>query len=116
MGSGGRAAFLSTTLRGTLMSAYVVITREKTLDPAKLEEYKQVAPATFDQRPVVMLASHGRREVLEGPALEDILILEFTGYDEALAWYRSPAYQAVSETRLQGGDYRIIVTEGLPQI
>jgi uncharacterized protein (DUF1330 family) len=96
------------------MSAYVVITREKTLDPAKLEEYKQIAPATFEQHAVIMLASHGRREVVEGPAIEDILILEFAAYDDALAWYRSPAYQAISETRLQGGDYRIIITEGLP--
>lgn len=95
------------------MPAYVVITREKTLDSAKLEEYKQVAPATFEQHPVMMLASHGRREVVEGPAIEDILILEFASYDEALAWYRSPEYQAVSATRLQGGDYRIIITEGL---
>lgn len=98
------------------MSAYVVITREKTLDPAKLEEYKQSAPAVFERYPAVMLASHGRREVVEGPALEDILILEFTGYDEALAWYRSPAYQAISETRLKGGDYRIIITEGLSSV
>jgi uncharacterized protein (DUF1330 family) len=70
------------------MPAYVVITREKTLDPAKLEEYKQVAPAVFEQHPVMMLASHGRKEVVEGPAIEEILILEFTGYDEALAWVR----------------------------
>lgn len=98
------------------MSAYVVITREKTLDQTKLDEYKQVAPATFEQHPVTMLASHGRKEVVEGPAIEEILILEFAGYDEAIAWYRSPAYQAVSETRLQGGDYRIIITEGLPLV
>ncbi len=98
------------------MPAYVVITREKTLDPTKLDEYKQIAPAVFEQHPVMMLASHGRTEVVEGPEMEEILILEFTGYDEALAWYRSPAYQKVSQTRLQGGDYRIIITEGLPLI
>ncbi|WP_144148069.1 DUF1330 domain-containing protein [Paraburkholderia sp. BCC1884] len=98
------------------MPAYVVITREKTHDSAKLEEYKQVAPATFEQHPVMLLASHGRREVVEGPGIEDILILEFTSYDEAVAWYRSPAYQAVSETRREGADYRIIITEGLPMV
>jgi Uncharacterized conserved protein len=97
----------------TLMAAYVVITREKTLDPAKLDEYKQVAPATFERHPVMMLASHGRKEVVEGPPIDEILILEFASYDEAIAWYRSPEYQAISETRLQGGEYRIIITEGL---
>jgi uncharacterized protein (DUF1330 family) len=50
---------------------------------------------------------------VEGPPIDEILILEFASYDEALAWYRSPEYQAVSETRLQGGEYRIIITEGL---
>ncbi|WP_144111985.1 DUF1330 domain-containing protein [Paraburkholderia sp. BCC1886] len=96
------------------MPAYVVITREKTLDPAKLDEYKQDAPAVFEQHQVMVLASRGRTEVVEGAPIDEILILEFNGYDEALAWYRSPAYQALSETRLQGGDYRIIITEGLP--
>ncbi len=96
------------------MPAYVVITREKTLDPAKLEEYKQDAPAVFEKHAVMVLASHGRKEVVEGPPIDEILILEFPSYDEAIAWYRSPAYQAVSKTRLQGGEYRIIITEGLP--
>lgn len=96
------------------MPAYVVITREKTLDPAKLEEYKQHAPAVFEKHAVMVLASHGQKEVVEGPPIDEILILEFPSYDEAITWYRSPAYQAVSETRLQGGEYRIIITEGLP--
>lgn len=98
------------------MSAYVVITREKTRDASKLELYKQAAPATFEPHVVTMLASHGRREVVEGPEIEDILLLEFTGYDEAIAWYRSPAYQAVCALRFQGADYRIIITEGLPAL
>lgn len=98
------------------MSAYVVITREKTRDAASLEQYKQAAPATFEPHVVTMLASHGRREVVEGPDIEDILILEFTGYDDALAWYRSPAYEALYELRFKGADYRIIITEGLPAL
>ena len=41
-------------------------------------------------------AIHGRREVLEGPAVEDIVIIEFPGYDAALAWYHSREYQTTS--------------------
>jgi uncharacterized protein (DUF1330 family) len=98
------------------MPAYVVITREKTLDPAKLEEYKP-GRARYLRAAPGHDAGESRAPGRGGRApLEDILILKFTGCDEALAWYRSPAYQAVSETRRQGGDYRIIITEGLPLV
>ena len=33
---------------------------------------------------------------------------------DATAWYHSPEYQAAREQRLRGGDYRCIITEGLP--
>ena len=95
------------------MPAYVVITREKTRNTAKLELYKQQAPASFEQHPTTFRAYKGRYEVLEGSAIEDIIILEFPSYEEAEAWYHSPAYQAASEHRFQGGDYRCIITEGV---
>jgi uncharacterized protein (DUF1330 family) len=49
---------------------------------------------------------------LEGPAIEEIIILEFPTYKEAKAWYQSPEYQAACEPRFQGEDYRSILTEG----
>lgn len=55
----------------------------------------------------------GRHEVLEGPATEDIIILEFPSYEADEAWYHSPAYQAASSHRFQGRDYRCILTEGV---
>ncbi|WP_263359606.1 DUF1330 domain-containing protein [Acidicapsa ligni] len=96
------------------MSAYIVITREKTRDTAKLEEYKKLSAPTFEEFPVTVRAIHGRHEVLEGAATEDIIILEFASYEEAKTWYHSPVYQAACESRFQGGDYRFILTEGSP--
>ena len=95
------------------MAAYVVITREKTRNAAKLDEYKKIAPSSFQKHPATFLAIHGRQEVLEGPRNEDIVILEFPSYEAAQAWYHSPEYQAASERRFQGGDYRFILTEGV---
>ncbi len=95
------------------MPAYIIITREKTRDATKLEEYKKLAPASFQQQPATFRAYNGRHEVLEGPAIENIIILEFPSYDEAKAWYHSPAYQTASEHRFQGGDYRCILTDGI---
>lgn len=94
------------------MAAYVVVTREKTRSAAQLEQYKRLAPASFQEHPATILALHGRHQVLEGPAIEEIIILKFPSYEEAEAWYRSPAYQAASEHRFQGGDYRFILIEG----
>jgi len=94
------------------MPAYAVITRERTRNPAKLEEYRKIAPASFQKHPAKFLAIHGPFEVLEGPNCEDVIILEFPSYEAARAWYHSPEYQAACELRFQGGDYRCILTEG----
>jgi uncharacterized protein (DUF1330 family) len=94
------------------MPAYVVVTRERTRDAEQMAEYKKLAPASFHQHPVIFRALHGRHEVLEGPALEEIIILEFPDYDAAAAWYHSPEYQAASEHRHQAGDYRFVIAEG----
>jgi uncharacterized protein (DUF1330 family) len=95
------------------MAAYAVIIREKTRNAAKLEEYKKLAPASFQNHPTTFLAIHGRSEVLEGPKSEDIVILQFPTYEAAQAWYHSPEYQIACEHRFQGGDYRCILTEGV---
>jgi uncharacterized protein (DUF1330 family) len=94
------------------MAAYVVFTRERTRNAAQLEQYKLRVPASFQQHPATIRAIHGRHEVLEGPAIEEVIMLEFPTYDEAKAWYQSPEYQAACEHRFQGGDYRCIFTEG----
>lgn len=96
------------------MSAYVVITREKTRNQSELDQYKRLAPASFEEHPTVFRAYKGRHAVPEGPAIEDIIILEFPSYEAAEAWYHSPAYQAASQHRFQGGDYRFILAEGNP--
>jgi hypothetical protein len=74
------------------MPAYMVITREKTRDESKLEDYKRLVPASFQKYPAKHLAIRGRQEVLEGPKNE---------------------YQAASHYRFLGGDYRFILTEGV---
>jgi uncharacterized protein (DUF1330 family) len=99
--------------QGETMPAYAVIIREKTRNAAKLDEYKKIAPASFQKHPATFLAIHDRSEVLEGPKSEDIIILEFPSYDGAQAWYHSPEYQAACEYRFQGGDYHCILTEGV---
>ena len=95
------------------MPAYIVVTREKTRDQSQIEQYKKLAPESFKNHSVVFHARGGRQECLEGPAFEQVLILEFPTYEAAKAWYNSDEYQSASKHRFQGGDYRIILTEGI---
>lgn len=95
------------------MSAYFVFTREKTLDPAEMAIYQEkIKPTvgTFDMKP---LAVYGKQEVLEGPAIEGVVIIEFPTTADALAWYRSPAYEDAMVHRYRGAEYRAVLVEGI---
>lgn len=46
-------------------------------------------------------------------AVEGVVILEFPTFDEAKAWYDSPAYREVRENRFRGADYRAVIVEGV---
>lgn len=94
------------------MSAYIVFTREATRDGAELEKYSQQVGATLGGHPVTVLAAYGRQEVLEGADVEGVVILEFPTFEDAKAWYDSPAYRKVREHRFRGADYRAVIVEG----
>ncbi len=95
------------------MAAYIVFTREKTLDRAELEAYWANVPPTLDGRPIKVLASYGRHVSLEGPEVEGVVIAEFPSVEEARAWYDSPAYQEAAQHRFRGAVYRGLIVEGV---
>ena len=95
------------------MAAYVVFVRDRTNNPSELATYSQKVGSALAGHPVTVLAAYGRHEVLEGPAVEGVVILEFPSFDEAKAWYDSPAYREVREHRFKGADYRAVIIEGL---
>ncbi|WP_240545820.1 DUF1330 domain-containing protein [Paenibacillus artemisiicola] len=84
------------------MPAYVIFIREHTNDPQALAVYSAKAPGALAGRPIRPLAMYGAHEVLEGPAVEGAALLEFPSFEEARAWYYSPAYQEAVRHRLQG--------------
>jgi uncharacterized protein (DUF1330 family) len=95
------------------MAAYIVFTRESTRNASDLEIYSEKVGATLAGHPVKVLAAYGSHEVLEGPEVEGVVILEFPSFDAAKAWYDSPAYREVREHRFRGADYRAVIVEGL---
>lgn len=95
------------------MSAYIVITRLRIRDRAEFDLYAEEAASFSIGHNVKRLANLGHHEVLEGAAVDGVVILEFPSFAEAKAWYESPAYQAASRHRHQGGDFNIVIVEGV---
>jgi uncharacterized protein (DUF1330 family) len=62
-----------------------------------------MAPSGMVGHPITMRVAHGRKEVVEGPDFEDMMMLEFPSFDEAKTWYNNPSYQAACEHRFKGG-------------
>lgn len=93
------------------MAAYVVFTREQTLDPQALATYAQ-APDKFTGHPVTVRVGYGEFEMLEGAPIEGAVILEFPDMDAARAWYHGDAYQAIARHRFRGARYRAFIVQG----
>ena len=95
------------------MSAYLVFTREKTLDEQELATYSKEASATLAGHAAKVLASYGAHEDLEGAATEGTVILEFPSAEAAKAWYNGTAYRKVREHRFKGASYRVTLVAGV---
>ena len=95
------------------MSAYLIFTRQKTLDEAELKIYWDNIRASFEGHQVKVLVNYGRLEVLEGDTVEGIVLAEFPSFEAAKAWYQSPSYQAIRHHRLQGAIYGGLLVQGV---
>lgn len=95
------------------MSAYLVFTREKTLDEAELKRYWEKIRTTFEGHEVKVLVNYGRFEVLEGNSVEGVVIAEFPSFEAAKTWYESPSYQRIRQQRLKGAIYSGFVVQGV---
>lgn len=95
------------------MSAYFVFTREKTTNPAEMAIYQASVEPTLASFDLTILAAYGTHEVLEGPPVEGVVVIQFPSSEAARSWYNSPAYVAVRAHRLKGAEYRCVLVEGV---
>lgn len=94
------------------MPAYVINDMEVT-DPALLEEYKKLSPATVAQYGGRFIARGGATEVLEGEwTPKRLVILEFPDLARAKEWVNSAEYAPARRLRQQSSRSNIIVIEG----
>jgi uncharacterized protein (DUF1330 family) len=95
-----------------MMEAFVVFTREETIDPDALATYSADVGPSFYGHDVTFLAVYGAIEHLEGPPGEGAVILRFPTMQAARDWYESPAYQTIAAHRIAGARYRAFIVEG----
>ncbi len=95
------------------MTAYMVFTREKTLDQSELDTYSKMVPPSIAGHALKTHALYGKQEVLEGSPMEGVVILSFPTFEEAKAWYDSPAYTEARQHRLKGSEYRVVIVQGV---
>ena len=72
----------------------------------------KMAPASLTGRTFAARAFYGQHEVLEGPEVEGVVILEFPTFEEARDWYNSPLYSEAREHRFKGSKYRAVIVQG----
>ena len=93
--------------------AFFVALRESVRDPEEMKVYAQMAPGSSAGHRVTPRASYGRLRMTEGEPFEGAVILEFPTFEEAEAWYDSPAYQAAVVHRFRGAKYRTFIVQGV---
>jgi uncharacterized protein (DUF1330 family) len=97
----------------SIMPAYIVFTRTKTLDQKELEAYWAGIKDTMKGHPVEVLVAYGNHEVLEGDPIEGIVIAKFPTVKAAKDWYYGQAYQSVAKHRQKGAIYQGLDVEGI---
>ena len=95
------------------MVAYAVFIRDRLRDPEKMQTYLDEVGATFEGHQARRLVGHGAFEMLEGAAMESVVIMEFPSTEAARAWYDSAAYREVRRLRHLAADYRAFIVEGV---
>lgn len=95
------------------MTAYLISIREETTDPVKLEEYRPKGAVSFDGFDFTLHAAYGAIDVLEGEAVEGVVIIAFPDMQTARRWYDSPAQQEAMALRRAGGRFRMMIVEAV---
>jgi uncharacterized protein (DUF1330 family) len=94
------------------MTGYILMHAEVT-DPEEYEHFKVAAAKAIVDHGGRYLVRGGASTPLEGDFGSRVVLLEFPSYEDALAFYRSEAYQAARAVRLRCATASILAMDGL---
>jgi len=94
--------------------AYVIAETEVT-DRAAFQKYAEKVPETLApfSGTFHFVVRGGKTQALEGQPPKGIVVIAFDSTEKALAWYNSPAYQAIKPIRQGASTSRMFIAEGL---
>ena len=95
--------------------AYLIAETEVS-DRAAFQKYAEKVPETLEpfRGSFHYVVRGGKTQALEGQPPKGIVMIAFDSTEKALAWYNSPAYQAIKPLRQGASVSRMILAEGLP--
>ena len=95
------------------MPAYWVA-RARINDPVQYKRYTDGVPAIIARHGGKVLARGGRFQIMEGPdKFQRFVVIEFPTFDQAVACFNSPEYQAAAAHRRGGaGEVENVIVEG----
>jgi uncharacterized protein (DUF1330 family) len=97
--------------------SYLIAETEVT-DRAAFQKYAEKVPETLApfSGSFHFVVRGGKTQALEGQPPKGIVVIAFDSTEKALAWYNSPAYQAIKPIRQGASTSRMFIAEGpLPQ-
>ena len=96
------------------MTKAYVVNQVVVHDPERYADYARHGRDAVTQYGGRILAGGGRVETLEGePIPSRVVVIEFPSYDLAIAYYRSPEYQAAKAIRGDAATVRFALVEGV---
>jgi uncharacterized protein (DUF1330 family) len=102
----------ATAPRPAALKGYWIVHIDVT-DPEGYKPYQAAASEAFGAFGARYLVRGRRCEVMEGQARPRTVVVEFPGYDTALACYRSPQYRKAIELRAGKADFNMVIIEGV---
>jgi uncharacterized protein (DUF1330 family) len=81
-------------------------------DPEGYPSYVAAGAAAYEKFGARFLVRGGRFEAAEGAARERHVVVEFESFEQALACYHSPEYQAAAELRHACAQSELVIVEG----
>jgi uncharacterized protein (DUF1330 family) len=89
------------------------IARVTVTNPDQYKLYADAAPVAFKKYGASVLARGGRSSQLEGEGRPRNVVIEFPSFEDAIACYESPEYQAARNKRQGAGLAEIVIVEGV---
>ncbi|PTW63223.1 uncharacterized protein (DUF1330 family) [Breoghania corrubedonensis] len=81
-------------------------------DPETYKDYVATAKPAFERHGARFLVRGGDYSALEGTSRKRNVVIEFDSYEEALACYNSPEYQAAKAIRTTVSTGDLLIIEG----